>query len=183
MKRRCFYCFFAVIVLCAPSVLSRAQSLTCSEYSLEESLSGYCSPWTKYHLLGPGQTLDPTLQTDPNPIRYYLLDDAQRNFFEDAKNREWMNDLVGKDNLERALKKPYLTPLSEEDMRIIEGLGTIHAPTAVSVTQAMLEYLKIKIEDYVKYNEEKRFREFCRYRIAIYRKDNIMYPKECIGSP
>lgn len=52
-------------------------------------------------------------------------------------------------------------------------------PNMATRLASMLKYLNISIDEFNAFTEEKRKSEFCRYRVAIYRQNGIMYPKEC----
>ncbi|MGO6810146.1 hypothetical protein ACC702_03630 [Rhizobium ruizarguesonis] len=52
-------------------------------------------------------------------------------------------------------------------------------PNLLTRSASMLRYLNISIDAFNAYTEEKRKQEFCRYRVAIYRQNGIMYPEEC----
>ena len=90
-----------------------------------------------------------------------------------------MFDGYVQDMLERVKLRKYLDAYSKEDTKILEifAKGVNRGP--VGVGMSVLEFLNMSVDKFNQLSEQERQRQYCLYRIALYRKDEIMYPKEC----
>jgi hypothetical protein len=127
----------------------------------------------RYKLLGPNMVFG-----KPNEVaRYHLLDDHHLQYL--REHRELV-DRYGNDLFLRIERLKWLDAYAQYDSKVLEILwkATFRGPIPVGVT--MLEFLKLSIDQFMKLTDEQRVREFCRYRIHLYRIDGIMYPPDCI---
>lgn len=108
-----------------------------------------------YHLIDPDKLFE-VFQANPQKVAAEF-DEYLRQIESRAKLREYS--------------------MSETEHMLT--LVNILKPNMVTRLATMLKYLNISIEQFNAYNENKRKKEFCRYRVALYRKSAIMYPEEC----
>jgi hypothetical protein len=128
---------------------------------------------SRYRFLDPNQRFIPGV---PTGGRYWLLNDSQIGYFD--QKRQQMNEYeVGVFDRIKLLKQ--IDSYSEGEVRWALMLARLYFPSLPTTSLSILQYLKMGADEFQKLTEEKRQLEFCRYRIAIYRRDGIMYPQEC----
>ncbi len=119
----------------------------------------------------------------PEQGRYALLSDEQIEYL---RSRPEIMQKYGDDLTHRVFVNRMLNLQAENDIRMakimLNSLGVGGLPKFLIVTDTMLKALNMTADYFNKLNAETRFHEVCRYRIALYRKDGIALPQECLNS-
>lgn len=122
---------------------------------LDESVLHWSMEASDYHLIDPEKLLD---VFKAHPEQFSLDFDA---------------------DLKKIRRAAQLHDYSMSEAEYMLTLAKLMSPVLVIRLGNMLKYLNISVDEFNAYTEEKRNSEFCRYRVAIYRQNGIMYPQEC----
>jgi hypothetical protein len=126
---------------------------------------------------GSGSSQQVLGHPNENP-KYYLLERDHLDYLRDHRDEV---EAYGAGVFKRIMEKKALIAQAEYDEKIMILLARgVFPKNPLLVGAALLRYANMSIEQFQALTEEKRQREFCRYRVSIYRQNGIMYPPECI---
>ncbi|MDE8763074.1 MULTISPECIES: hypothetical protein [Rhizobium] len=133
-----------------------------SAYSLEQ-----------YKLLDSEFALEQTLdRLDYHLISPDVLNDAFVGRAEDFTKKI-------EADLARTMRVGQLHDYAMGEVRYMATVANLFTPNLATRSAAFLNWLNMGVDEFNQMTLEKRQQEYCRYRIAIYRKDAIAYPPEC----